>query len=185
MCGRFLNTHDMKLGTLYLDSVITRLLSYKTLAEKTFAQLTEEQLNWQPAGSPNSIYVIIKHVSGNQCSRFTDFLTSDGEKPWRNRDDEFRPGTASSEEILALWEKGWACMLNTLRGLSEEDLLQTVTIRNEPHTVIDAINRQLAHYPYHVGQIVYLGKIMKQDNWQSLSIPVGGSEQYNNEMFNR
>lgn len=172
----------MTIGQIYRDSVIKRFLTYKTLAEKTFGQLSEAQLNWQPPGNPNSIYVIIKHVSGNMQSRFTDFLTSDGEKPGRDRDKEFAEGTASREEILALWEKGWEVLLNTLQSLTDEDLAQIVTIRSEPHTVIDAINRQLAHYPYHVGQIVYLGKMMLQENWQSLSIPVGQSQQFNQAM---
>lgn len=175
----------MKMEQLFLESAISRFLTYKTLAEKTFAQLDEEQMNWQPAGNPNSIHVIVKHMSGNMCSRFTDFLTSDGEKPGRDRDAEFSAGTASKEEILAMWEKGWNCMFTALRDLQADDLVKTVYIRNEPHSVIDAINRQLGHYPYHVGQIVYLGKMMKQDNWQSLSIPVGQSQQYNKEKFGK
>ncbi|UYQ91087.1 DUF1572 domain-containing protein [Chitinophaga horti] len=175
----------MTTGQLFLESVTKRFLTYKTLGEKTFEQLSDEQLCWEPPGYPNSIYVIVKHVSGNMCSRFTDFLTTDGEKPGRQRDEEFKPGIASRAEIIGLWDKGWDVLLNTLRSLTDEDLAKTVTIRGEPHSVIDAINRQLGHYPYHVGQIVYLGKIMQQENWRSLSIPVGQSEQFNKEKFGR
>ncbi len=171
------------LASLYLDSVKARLLSYKSLAEKTFAQLNDEQLHWQPAGEPNNIYIIVKHMSGNMLSRFTDFLTSDGEKPWRERDAEFvddQPG-GTKAQLLEKWEKGWDALIKALDELKEEDLAKTVYIRTEAHSVIDAINRQLAHYPYHVGQIVYLGKIMKEENWQSLSIPKGGTQQFNQQ----
>ncbi len=167
---------------MYLDSLKKRLLSYKALADKTFAQLDEEQIHWQPAGEPNNIYIIVKHMSGNMLSRFTDFLTTDGEKPWRERDAEFvdDPG-ATKAQMLGIWEKGWNCLMSTLESLTDEDLGKTVHIRTEPLIVIDALNRQLSHYPYHVGQIVYLGKVMKADGWQSLSIPKGDSQQFNNE----
>lgn len=168
--------------SMYLDSLKKRLLSYKELADKTFAQLNDEQIHWQPAGEPNNIYIIVKHMSGNMLSRFTDFLTTDGEKPWRQRDAEFTddPG-ATKAQMLEIWEKGWDCLMNALNALQEADLGKTVHIRTEPLIAIDALNRQLAHYPYHVGQIVYLGKVMKAENWQSLSIPKGGSQQFNRE----
>lgn len=168
---------------LYLDSAKKRLLSYKELAEKTFTQLNDQQIHWQPAGEPNNIYIIVKHMSGNMLSRFTDFLTTDGEKPWRQRDAEFIDDApnATMADMLAMWSKGWDCLINTIDSLQEEDLSKTVFIRTEPLTVIDALNRQLSHYPYHVGQIVYLGKIMRVEGWQSLSIPVGQSQQYNQE----
>ncbi|GEP97895.1 DUF1572 family protein [Chitinophaga cymbidii] len=173
----------MTVAALYLDSIKQRLLGYKTLAEKTFAQLNDAQLHWQPDGEPNSIYIIVKHMSGNMLSRFSDFLTSDGEKPWRERDAEFiddqpQGGKAA---MLEIWEKGWDCLMKTLNALQEEDLTKTIYIRTEPHSVLDALNRQLSHYPYHAGQIVYLGKIMKENNWESLSIPKGGSQQFNQE----
>jgi len=170
---------------IYLDSAITRLSYYKMLGDKTMEQLTGEQLHWQPDGEPNSIYLIIKHLSGNMLSRWTDFLTSDGEKPWRDRDTEFEEAEASKENILELWEKGWTCMINALSALQPADLEKTIYIRNEPHFVIDAINRQLSHVPYHVGQIVYIGKMIKKDNWQSLSIPKGHSQDFNREKFGK
>lgn len=170
---------------IYLDSVIKRIYYYKELGDKTMAQLTAEQLHWQPEGEPNSIYLIIKHMSGNMLSRWTDFLTSDGEKPWRDRDTEFEATNASREEVLETWERGWNCMMDTLRSLQPDDLIKTVNIRNEPLVAIDAINRQLAHLPYHVGQIVYLGKMLTKDNWQSLSIAKGQSQDYNKNMFGK
>lgn len=173
----------MTLADLYIDSLKQRLLSYRSLAEKTFAQLNDEQMYWQPAGEPNSIYIIVKHMSGNMISRFTDFLTSDGEKPWRERDAEFEDDQQhlGKAAIMEIWNKGWDCLMDTLNNLQEDDLTRTIYIRTEAHSVIDALNRQLAHYPYHVGQIVYLGKIMKENNWQSLSIPKGGTHQFNQE----
>jgi hypothetical protein len=170
---------------IFLDSVIKRFNYYKDLGDKTLAQLTAEQLHWQPAGEPNSIYLIIKHLSGNMLSRWTDFLTSDGEKSWRNRDIEFEEDTSSQEVILATWEKGWTCMMDTLGLLQPEDLEKTVFIRNEPHIVLDAINRQLSHVPYHIGQIVYIGKMIAKENWQSLSIPKGKSQDFNKEKFGK
>ncbi|MGX5816995.1 DUF1572 family protein [Chitinophaga lutea] len=168
--------------SIYLDSLKKRLLSYKELAEKTFAQLDDAQVHWQPAGEPNNIYIIVKHMSGNMRSRFTDFLTTDGEKPWRQRDDEFRDDPAATKaDMLKMWEAGWAVLIGAIDDLQEEDLGKTVHIRTEPLIVVDALNRQLSHYPYHVGQIVYLGKIMKEENWESLSIPKGQSLQYNDD----
>ena len=169
------------LGQVYLQSVIKRMLTYKELGEKTFAQLEEKDLHFSPNESSNSIAIIIQHMSGNMLSRWTNFLTEDGEKSWRERDREFAPDPQFStyEQLLGYWEQGWSCMLDTLRSLKEEDLLKTIHIRSEPLIVVDAINRQLAHYPHHVGQILYIGKIVKGDAWKNLSIPKGQSQQFN------
>jgi hypothetical protein len=172
----------MSFATDYLSSCIKRFSEYKTLGDKTFAQLTDEQLHVQPNAASNSIAVIIQHLHGNMLSRWTNFLTEDGEKSWRKRDEEFEVQSSSKLELLALWEEGWKVVLNTLASLTEQDLSKTITIRLQPLTVMDAINRQLAHYSYHVGQIVYLGRWMKDGEWQSLSIPKGGSEAYNEEL---
>src|SRR5882724_10733080 len=151
------------LGAAYLETVIKRLKYYKQLADKTFEQLSDSELHHTPNEASNSIAVIVQHMSGNMLSRWTDFLTSDGEKEWRNRDDEFDVHSYSKKQILEMWEQGWTCMLDTLTSLKEGDLLKTVQIRKEPLLVIDAINRQLAHYPYHIGQIIYAGKLIKNE----------------------
>ena len=166
-------------GTTYLQTAIKRLRYYKILGEKTFSQLTDEQLHFTANAASNSICVIVQHMAGNMLSRWTNFLTEDGEKPWRQRDEEFEVHNYSKQQILELWEKGWACFLDALTSLTEDDLLKTIYIREEPLLVIDAINRQLAHYPYHVGQIIYIGKLIKDTDWQSLSIEKGKSEDYN------
>ncbi|MCG2617296.1 DUF1572 domain-containing protein [Terrimonas sp. NA20] len=167
-------------GNEYIQATIRRFKQYKELGDKTFVQLDEKDFHFKPGSGSNSIAVIIQHLSGNMLSRFTNFLTEDGEKSWRNRDNEFRenPGT-TKEQLLSAWENGWQCLLDTLSSLIEDDLLRTIYIRNEPLLAIDAINRQLAHYPYHIGQITYLGRLIKDGQWQSLSIPPGQSEQYN------
>jgi len=143
------------------------------------AQVTDEQLVAVLDGEMNSIAVIVKHMAGNMRSRWTDFLTSDGEKPDRNRDSEFVEAPATREALLALWEEGWQCLFGALEPLSEEDLQRTVTIRGEAHSVMQAINRQVAHYSYHVGQIVLLAKHFKRDEWQSLSVPRRQSGEFN------
>ncbi len=173
----------MSLATVYLTSIQQRFLNAKEMGGKTIARLTTEQLHWQPEGEPNSIAHIVKHLRGNMLSRWTDFLTTDGEKPNRHRDEEFENDTLSKEDIQALWEEGWKCLLDTLTSLTPEDLEKTVLIRTEPHSVVDAINRQLAHIPYHVGQMVYLGKMILKDQWDSLSIPKGQSEAFNKAKF--
>src|SRR5579863_1354006 len=170
------------LGATYLDSAIKRLLTYKGLGDSTFAQLEENDFHYAPNEESNSIAVIIRHLHGNMLSRWTNFLTEDGEKPGRNRDSEFLPPPLGKESVIALWEEGWSCLLSALRALRDEDLLKTITIRQEPLIVIDAINRQLAHYPHHVGQIVYIGKMIRKEKWQSLSIPRGESESINRQM---
>jgi hypothetical protein len=172
----------MSLGQEYLQSAIKRTLTYKDLGEKTFAQLDEKDFHFQPSEHSNSIAIIIRHMSGNMLSRWTNFLSEDGEKEWRNRETEFDTEAAGKEELLELWKKGWDCMLDSLRSLKEEDLLRTIQIRHEPLLVVDAINRQLAHYPHHVGQIVYIGKLIRNDSWVSLSIPRGKSDDFNKQM---
>ncbi len=169
----------------YLTSVKKRLLNHKDLGGKTLDRLDAAQLHWEPEGAPNSIAMIVKHLHGNMLSRWTDFLTTDGEKPNRNRDTEFQEDNASKEEILRLWEEAWKCMMDALESLTDEDLEKTVYIRREPHSVIDAINRQLAHIPYHIGQIVYIGKMLLKDQWESLSIPKGQSAAYNQAKFGK
>jgi hypothetical protein len=162
----------------FLKDAIKRFRYYKELGDKTFAQLEETGMFYQPSTESNSIAVIVQHVHGNMLSRWTNFLTEDGEKEWRSRDAEFDVQASTKEHILDLWNDGWKCLLDTLESLTPADLTKTITIRTEPLTVYDAILRQLAHYPYHVGQIVYLGRMIKNDEWLSLSIPKGNSAAY-------
>ena len=169
----------MSLAEEYLSTVIRRLKYYKDLGEKTFEQIEEKDFHWQPSSESNSIAVIIQHLSGNMLSRWTNFLTEDGEKDWRDRDDEFEVHSYSPEQLVELWNNGWSCFLNALSSLKEEDLLKTIYIRHETLSVIDAINRQVAHYPYHIGQVVYIGRLIKNEKWKSLSIPKKGSHEYN------
>ena len=163
---------------IFLESAIKRFKEYKTLGDKTFAVLNEEQFHFQPNDASNSLAVIIQHMHGNMLSRWTNFLTEDGEKSWRKRDKEFEVHHASKEDLLKLWEEGWNVCLQALEDLQEGDLVKTITIRQQPLVVVDAVNRQLAHYAYHVGQIVYLGRWMKDKEWTSLSIPKGESVVY-------
>lgn len=172
----------MNLATAYLSSAITRFKEYKTLGDKTFGQLGDEDLYRQPNEASNSIAIIIQHLHGNMLSRWTNFLNEDGEKLWRQRDNEFEAGALTKQQLMMLWEEGWTVLLQTLESLTEEDLLQTITIRSQPLIVVDAINRQLAHYSSHVGQIVYLGKWLRNNDWKSLSIPKGASAAFNQEM---
>lgn len=169
----------------YLESARKQFEYYKLLGDKTFAQLSDEQLYWQYNADSNSVAIIVKHLWGNMLSRWTDFLTTDGEKEWRNRDAEFETENKSRTALLAKWNEGWNCLFNALNQLSEEDLEKIIYIRNQGHTVMEAINRQLAHYPYHVGQIVFLGKMLCGEKWQSLSIPKGNSATYNAEKFSQ
>lgn len=173
------------LAFAYILSVKARLSYYKGLGEKSISQLSDSEINYAPSVESNSMSVIVKHISGNMLSRFTDFLTSDGEKEWRNRDAEFEGEIESIEELLKVWNKGWAVVFKTLEELQPKDLLTTVYIRMEAHTVIDALNRQLAHYPYHIGQMIYLAKAIKGSAWESLSIPKGKSNDFNSSMFNK
>jgi hypothetical protein len=164
----------------FIGSAIKRLKYYKELGDKTFTQLNDWDFHYQPNHESNSIAIIIQHMAGNMQSRWTNFLTEDGEKEWRQRDDEFEIHNYSKHQLVEVWEKGWACCLDALESLKKKDLKKTVTIRQEPLTVIDAINRQLAHYPYHVGQIIHIAKTIKGKNWNNLSIPKGNSVAYNN-----
>ncbi|TDH24566.1 DUF1572 domain-containing protein [Segetibacter sp. 3557_3] len=167
----------------YLESTKKQFAYYKSLGEKTFSQLPDDKLFWQYNNESNSIAMIVKHLWGNMLSRWTDFLESDGEKAWRNRDAEFENDISGREELLSKWEEGWACLLNALNALTPADLERIIYIRNQGHTVTEAINRQLAHYPYHVGQIVFIGKLACDQAWASLSIPKGSSQTYNADKF--
>ncbi|MBE7173443.1 MAG: DUF1572 family protein [Williamsia sp.] len=168
----------------YLNSVKKQFEYYKMLGEKAIQQTPDDQLCWQFNEESNSIATIVKHLHGNMLSRWTDFLTTDGEKESRNRDGEFEwESGCSRQEIMQLWDEGWACLFNALDPLTEADLTRTIWIRNMGHTVMEAINRQLAHYPYHVGQIIFIGKMVCDHNWVSLSIPRGNSKQYNTQKF--
>jgi hypothetical protein len=173
----------MEINNFYLESVKKQFLYYKTLGEKAIDQLEPEQLFIAVNQDTNSIATIIKHISGNMLSRWTDFLTSDGEKEWRNRDDEFETTIQTKEDVLESWNKGWDCFFNALNSLTPEQLTSIIYIRNEGHTVVEAINRQLAHYPYHIGQMVFYAKMLKQSEWKSLSIPKNKSNSYNADKF--
>jgi hypothetical protein len=169
----------------YLESVKKQFAYYKMLGEKTFDQLNDDQIRWQYNEESNSIATIVKHLWGNMRSRWTDFLTSDGEKEWRERDAEFENDINNKADMLAKWNEGWQYLFDALNSLKEEDLSKIIYIRNMGHTVMDAINRQMAHYPYHVGQIVFIGKMICNEKWESLSIPRGNSQAYNAEKFSK
>ncbi|WP_326982401.1 DUF1572 domain-containing protein [Chryseobacterium sp. MYb264] len=164
---------------------IKRFDYYKILSDQSFDQLSDEQIFWQFNEESNSIAVIVKHVAGNMLSRWTNFLTEDGEKPWRNRDEEFINTFKTKQEVLEYWEKGWKCLFDALNQITDENLYSTIYIRNEAHSVIDAVFRQLAHYPYHIGQIVYIAKMLKNDHWKTLSIAKNKSQEFNSEMKNQ
>jgi len=167
----------------YLESVKKQFEYYKMLGDQTFKQVSDEKLFWQYNADSNSIATIVKHLWGNMLSRWTDFLTTDGEKDNRNRDAEFENDLTTRQQVLEKWNEGWTCLFNAINSLSDDDLDKIIYIRNQGHTVTEAINRQLAHYPYHVGQIVFLGKMLSKNNWASLSIPKGKSETYNAKKF--
>ena len=167
----------------FLTSAIKLFKYYKKLGEGAMAQLSEEELLRQPNLGSNSVAHIVHHLSGNMLSRWTDFLTSDGEKPWRNREAEFNDTYPNKETLMKAWEDGWQCLLTALESLQPEDLRKLIYIRNEGQSVLEAIQRQLAHYPHHVGQIIYLAKVIKGLDFKSLSIPKGGSEVFNQEKF--
>lgn len=167
----------------FLKSAIKQFEYYKLLGEQTFAQLKEDDLTWQYNEESNSIATIITHLAGNMLSRWTDLLTTDGEKEWRNRECEFEKNISSKQSLMNSWQEGWNCLFKTLHSLNEGDLQKEIFIRNQGHTVTEAINRQLAHYPYHVGQIVFIGKMLTNDKWHSLSIPKGQSDTFNAEKF--
>src|SRR5450631_1337702 len=169
-------------GNNYITSTKKQFTQYKTLGEKAIDQVPDEGLYWQYNRETNSIAIIVKHLTGNMLSRFTDFFISDGEKSWRDRDGEFENEILTRDQLMALWNQGWDCLFRVLNVLHEEDLSRTVKIRNEEHTVIDAMNRQLTHYAYHVGQIIYIGKIITDSNWKTLTIPRMGSREVNTKM---
>ena len=169
----------------YLESIIKQFEYYKSLGDKTFNQLTFDELQNEIAKDVNSISIIVKHIVGNMLSRWTNFLIEDGEKEWRLRDKEFEDTYTSKEELIENWDKGWKCLFDAIKPLNENDLERIIYIRNQGHTVTEAINRQLAHYSYHIGQIVFLGKVLKGEHWQSLSIPKGDSTKYNKEKFSK
>src|SRR5215213_8632297 len=172
----------MNIGELYLESVIKRFNDYKNLGERTFAQLNDADMHYQPDKESNSIAIIIQHLHGNMISRWTNFLTEDGEKEWRKRDDEFEVHRFTKQQLIEKWNEGWKAVLDSLQSLTENDLSKTITIRSQPLNVVDAINRQMAHYSYHVGQIVYLGRWIREDDWKSLSIPKNKSQEFNRQM---
>ncbi len=156
---------------------------YKMLGEKTLLQLKDEKLFWQFNEDSNSIATIIKHLHGNMMSRWTDFMSTDGEKEWRNRDGEFESEVVSRQQLMEKWNEGWDCLFRAIDVLSEDDLGKTIYIRNQGYSVEDALNRQLAHYPYHIGQMVFIGKILTENGWTSLSIPKGKSQHFNADKF--
>src|SRR6267154_2149209 len=172
--------NDQSIGEHYLEDALRRFRDYKKLAECAFEQIDDEHFFRTIDDQSNSIAVNMKHMAGNMISRWTDFLTTDGEKPERDRDMEFEmlPGTTRAD-LLAYWEKGWKCVFAAVEPLQPDDLLRTIRIRGQDHTVIQAINRQLAHYAYHVGQIVFLAKHFKSSEWQSLSVPRNRSAKFN------
>ncbi len=171
--------------TNYLESATKQFEYYKLLGEKAMQQLKDEQLFFVPSPDSNSIVVIVQHLSGNMLSRWTDFLTTDGEKEWRKRDEEFEEIVKTKAELMNVWDKGWNVLFTTLKSLSNNDLGKIIYIRNQGCTAQDAINRQLAHYPYHIGQMVYVAKLLVSKEWQSLSIPKNQSKNYNNDKFSK
>lgn len=175
----------MSLGTEYLKVVQKKFTGVKDLGDKTIKQLSDSDINWTYNDASNSVAAIVKHLSGNMVSRWTDFLTTDGEKSFRNRDEEFEDDITSKHDLITIWEKGWDTLFAALRGLADADLLKNVYIRAEAHTVLEAIERQMAHYASHVGQIVYIGKLIKDGDWETLSIPKGKSEEYLQEKLKR
>lgn len=169
----------------YLESVRKQFLYYKALGEKAMGQVDDAQLFVTPNDDSNSIATIVKHLRGNMLSRWTDIFTTDGEKPWRDRDSEFENDLHTCADLTARWNEGWDCFFKTLNALAPEDLERIIYIRNEGHTVMEAINRQLAHYPYHIGQMIYAAKLLKNGGWQSLSIPKNASKSYNADKFSK
>ncbi|MBX7051791.1 MAG: DUF1572 domain-containing protein [Flavobacteriales bacterium] len=169
----------------YIKNIRAIFQQYKTLGEKAMAQVEEKRLFWTFNNESNSIAMIVQHISGNMLSRFTNFYEEDGEKPWRNRDREFENIVTTRAEMMDAWEKGWKCFLDVVNNLQDLDLERTVYIRNEPHSVLEAVNRQLAHYSYHVGQIVFLSKMVADAEWNSLSIPKNKSREFNDQMFSK
>ena len=170
---------------VFLESAIKLFKYYKRLGEGAMVQLSDEEVLCKPNEARNSIALIVHHLSGNMLSRWTDFLTSDGEKTWRNREAEFEESYSGKQSMMAAWEEGWSCLFQALESLKPKDLSTIIYIRNEGQSALEAIQRQLAHYPHHVGQILYQAKAIKGDSFKSLSIPKGDSEIFNKEKFER
>ncbi|MDR0195772.1 MAG: DUF1572 domain-containing protein [Myroides sp.] len=167
-----------------IKGVRTQFEYYRTLADKAILILSQDELNHKVSDESNSIAMIMRHVTGNLLSSFTNFFTEDGDKSWRNRDDEFQDGIYDKHELITNWDKAWNVLFQTLDSITEENINTVVKIRNQDHTVAEALYRQLAHYPYHIGQIVFIGKMIRNTEWQSLSIPKNMSKEYNKEVYN-
>lgn len=173
------------MNDVYIHNIQKIFETYKSLGERAMDQIEEKRLFWVFNNDSNSVAMIVQHLSGNMISRFTNFYDEDGEKPWRDRDREFETILTSKEEVMEAWNSGWAVFLKVIHELKDSDLEKTVLIRGEKHSVLEAINRQVAHYSYHIGQIVYLSKMLNQSGWQSLSIPKNGSDAFNEKMFGK
>jgi len=171
------------MNLIELNGILQQFKYYKMLGEKSMSQISEEQLFLSLNEESNSIAIIVKHLWGNMMSRWTDFLNSDGEKEWRMRDQEFENDINNRAELDIRWNEAWDCLFSALTSLKEEDFGKTIYIRNQGHSISEAIYRQLAHYPYHIGQIVFLAKMYSNKNWESLSIPRGQSDQFNTKKF--
>lgn len=169
----------------YLKNIDQLFQYYKSLGEKTFDQLEEHDLFWQYNEESNSIAIIVNHLWGNMLSRWTDFLTADGEKEWRNRELEFEQVIKSKEDLLQKWNEGWTCLFKAIHSVNEDNFNSEIFIRNQAHTIPEAINRQLSHYSYHMGQIVFIGRMIKGKDWISLSIPKGKSSEFNQKKFSK
>jgi hypothetical protein len=171
--------------TSYLEGVIKQFIYYKGLGDKTFEQLNADEIHLKHNEYSNNIAIVVKHIVGNMLSRWTNFLSEDGEKEWRHRDSEFEDTYKTKEEMILAWEKGWQCLFDAITPLKPEDLDNIIYIRNQGQTVVDAINRQLAHYAYHIGQIVFIGTLIKNNDWKSLSLPKNQSAIYNQKKFSK
>ncbi len=169
----------MELKTL--KGIIKQFEYYKLLGERTFDQISDDDLFWNSDDENNSIAIIVNHLSGNMKSRWTGFLNSDGEKSWRNRDQEFESIIKSRDQLLYVWEEGWGCLFSALNSINESNIDSKITIRKQLHSIPEAINRQMMHYAYHIGQIVYIGRMRAGSDWKSLSIPKGSSEEFNKQ----
>jgi uncharacterized damage-inducible protein DinB len=169
----------------FLESAKKQFFYYKTLGDKTIAQLSDDELYWQYNEESNSVATIVKHMWGNMMSRWTDFLTTDGEKEWRKRDDEFEINGENRRAVEQMWEAGWKCLFDALDSINEQNSTTLIYIRNQGHTITEAISRQLCHYAYHTGQIVFIGKMLKGHEWETLSIAKGNSAAYNQNKFSQ
>lgn len=174
---------ETKHANNYFDNIRSLFRYYKSLGDGAIRQLNNDEVNWKPEPASNSVAMVVKHMSGNMLSRWSNFLEEDGEKTWRNRDQEFEETIHTKADLLATWEKGWDCLFQAIDPLSAKDMDRIAYIRNEGHSILEAINRQLGHYAYHTGQIVFLVKCLRSDSWKSLSIPKGESESFNKAKF--